>query len=414
MDGESVRKSFGPKAAGAWYLHKHSMEDDIRHFVVYSSVAAVFGNIGQTNYAASNSYLDALVRVRRVRGLAGVSIQWPAIAEVGMAAVKDGSLRMSREDMLDVTSVKNVLRQAMVSSCGVSIDDDEAAVKCPLRRSMLIEDHYPSRLRPFVSEVGIKKTRPNDRNVGSRQMAHMTSKAWTIDEIKSEVEAAVRRVIATDDESDVDHTSSMMGMGLDSLGSVELSRNLENRFGVELSSTLVFSKPSIRDMSEYIHSLVSWSGDSSDDVEYLAVTSGETTTTNEWCAVGMSCRFPGIVDGPDSFWDLISTGKKTSSSIPYDRWDSDALLVGIALSKEEKMRASHGLFVTDMECFDADFFGISLAEAKAMDPQQRVLLECTYLAFKDAGYTMEDLRGLNCGVFVGITGGGSSSGMGRI
>mmetsp|Transcript_17585 Transcript_17585/g.25663 ORF Transcript_17585/g.25663 Transcript_17585/m.25663 type:complete len:149 (+) Transcript_17585:224-670(+) len=49
MDSGSVRKSFGPKAAGAWYLHKHSIEDEIRHFVVYSSVSAAFGNNGQSN-----------------------------------------------------------------------------------------------------------------------------------------------------------------------------------------------------------------------------------------------------------------------------------------------------------------------------------------------------------------------------
>ena len=41
--------------------------------------------------------------------------------------------------------------------------------------------------------------------------------------------------------------------------------------------------------------------------------------------------------------------------------------------------------------FDAAFCGISRAEAKFMDPQQRVLLECTYLAFKDAGYMTEEL-----------------------
>ena len=114
MDRDSVRKSFGPKAAGAWYLHKHSMQDDIRHFVVYSSVSAAFGNVGQTNYAASNSYLDALVRVRRSQGLPGVSIQWPAIAEVGMAAVKDGSVDIAESDMLDLVSVRNVLKQVTV------------------------------------------------------------------------------------------------------------------------------------------------------------------------------------------------------------------------------------------------------------------------------------------------------------
>lgn len=63
----------------------------------------------------------------------------------------------------------------------------------------------------------------------------------------------------------------------------------------------------------------------------------------------------------------------------------------------------------DMESFDGGVFGISLAEASAMDPQQRALMECTYLVFMNAGYTMNGLRGMNCGVFVAVTGGGSAS-----
>eukprot|EP00558_Chaetoceros_sp_UNC1202_P001369 CAMPEP_0197258892 /NCGR_PEP_ID=MMETSP1429-20130617/83236_1 /TAXON_ID=49237 /ORGANISM="Chaetoceros sp., Strain UNC1202" /LENGTH=177 /DNA_ID=CAMNT_0042723081 /DNA_START=930 /DNA_END=1460 /DNA_ORIENTATION=- len=74
-------------------------------------------------------------------------------------------------------------------------------------------------------------------------------------------------VIATeaDNDSALDHNSSLMDMGLDSLGSVELSRSLEIRFEVELSSTLVFNKPSIRDLSEYIYNLVSLDGEVNDD-----------------------------------------------------------------------------------------------------------------------------------------------------
>ena len=89
MTPEAVRSSFGPKAAGAWYLHEHTALDDIQHFVLFSSIAAMFGNPGQANYSASNSYLDSLVRLRRNKGLPAASIQWPAIADVGMAAANE-------------------------------------------------------------------------------------------------------------------------------------------------------------------------------------------------------------------------------------------------------------------------------------------------------------------------------------
>merc|ERR1711923_84738 len=64
LDADSIRSSFGPKAAGAWWLHKYTYYDEIYNFVVFSSIASLFGNVGQANYSASNSYLDALIRLR--------------------------------------------------------------------------------------------------------------------------------------------------------------------------------------------------------------------------------------------------------------------------------------------------------------------------------------------------------------
>ena len=193
LDNESVRRSFGPKAAGAWYLHKHSMEDEIRHFVVYSSITAAFGNVGQTNYAASNSYLDALVRVRQMQGLPGVSVQWPSIAEVGMAAGMEGSVKISEEAMLDLMSVKKTLKQVTVSSSGVS---DAETVKIPLPQLLLMEDNFMARVQPFVSKVAIKNEQAVvSSSTRSRRTTHTRSKVWSMEEVRSEVEAAVRAVM---------------------------------------------------------------------------------------------------------------------------------------------------------------------------------------------------------------------------
>ena len=74
IDSESLSMLFCHKDASACYLHRLSMEDDIRHFVMYSSITAKFGNDIKTNNAASNSYLDALVHVSQMQGFPGTSI----------------------------------------------------------------------------------------------------------------------------------------------------------------------------------------------------------------------------------------------------------------------------------------------------------------------------------------------------
>jgi hypothetical protein len=83
---DTMKKSFLPKADGAWYLHKYTLQDDLTAFCCFSSVSSLHGNPGQANYSASNAYMDTLCRMRNYNGLPGMALMWPAVAEVGMAA----------------------------------------------------------------------------------------------------------------------------------------------------------------------------------------------------------------------------------------------------------------------------------------------------------------------------------------
>jgi acyl transferase domain-containing protein/NADPH:quinone reductase-like Zn-dependent oxidoreductase len=116
--------------------------------------------------------------------------------------------------------------------------------------------------------------------------------------------------------------------------------------------------------------------------------------------VGIGCRFPGGIEGPDSFWDLVVRKGDGIVEVPADRWNL-AKFYDPDPDAPGRMYTRHGGFLTQsLWEFDAEFFGISQREASIMDPQQRLLLEVAWEALDDAGMAGR-VGGREVGVFVG-------------
>ncbi len=117
--------------------------------------------------------------------------------------------------------------------------------------------------------------------------------------------------------------------------------------------------------------------------------------------VGMACRFPGAPN-LDAFWQLLVEGRNAvTEGVPGS---GEGRLGEIIRDPEVQNEACrYGAFVDDIEQFDASFFRISPVEAELLDPQQRMMLEMSWLALEDAGIDPVRLKGSRAGVYTGIS-----------
>ncbi|MDO7688837.1 MAG: polyketide synthase, partial [Pirellulales bacterium] len=115
--------------------------------------------------------------------------------------------------------------------------------------------------------------------------------------------------------------------------------------------------------------------------------------------VGMACNFPGAPSLND-YWGLIKAGRNETRVVPDDRWSVDAFYDPNP-DQPGRTAAKWACLVNDVDYFDPAFFGIAPREATRLDPQQRMLLTCSYRAMENANIDPACLSQSPTGVFVG-------------
>ncbi|MGW4114470.1 type I polyketide synthase [Actinosynnema sp. NPDC004786] len=224
---ERLDTALRPKVDGAWTLHELTADLDLAGFVLFSSASGVLGAAGQANYAAANSFLDALARQRAADGLAATSIAWAPWAGVGMAAglADADTARLTRLGMAPLPAADGLALFDAV------LELDNATV-VPLRSA-------PRRAR----------RRPDGDGVTLAERAAAMSDAELAGAALDLVRREVARVL---DHPGVDVRRGFRELGLDSLMSVELRDRLGRAAGVRLTPTVVFDHPTPQRLAEHL------------------------------------------------------------------------------------------------------------------------------------------------------------------
>jgi hypothetical protein len=194
----------------------------------------------------------------------------------------------------------------------------------------------------------------------------------------------------------IDADAPLMEAGVDSLGAVELRNQLQCAgAGQSLSSTIVFDNPTARQLASSLQPKESKS------VAATLLVNTIVSSRGGVCIDGISALLPSGASPPWMATFMVRCGYGAIMEVPAVRWDAHAQP---ALLEPIASRVRHMGFVRGAQLADNAVFGISPAEAAAMDPCQRLVLEFGYGALRDAGLGRLALGGSMIGVFLGFSG----------
>jgi acyl transferase domain-containing protein/acyl carrier protein len=397
LSSEQVDRVLAPKVDAAVHLHELTQDLDLQIFVLFSSVAGVFGASGQANYAAASAFLDALAAHRRAWGMVASSMAWGLWEQTGTMAEhmseadvarlqRSGIHPLSSQEGIDLYEAAQEADDALTVPVGL----DFATLRARSRSSVL-----PALFRELV--------RTPTANASGAASGSLARRLAGLDE--QSCRAAVLELVCDHAASVLGHSSgsaidpgrAFKELGFDSLLAVDLRNRLSVAADMRLAATLVFDYPTAEAIADHLI------GQLADEPLGEPIRGLARASTEEPLAiVGMSCRYPGGALSPQQLWDLIAAGGDAISGFPTDRgWsqselhDSDPDLPGTSTRE--------GGFLYDAPDFDAGFFGIAPREALAMDPQQRLLLEVCWESLESAGLDPLSLKGSQTGVFAGIS-----------
>ncbi|MEH1101800.1 SDR family NAD(P)-dependent oxidoreductase [Micromonospora sp. CPCC 205561] len=388
MDLDEFTDVVSAKVAGAANLDAIFAERDLDEFVLFSSVAGVWGSGGQAAYAAGNAHLCALAEARRGRGQPAVALAWGPWAESTLVD-DEMSASLRKRGLAPMAPERAVAAMRTALAAGdpaVVLADVDWAAFVPSFTAL-----RPNRLFDTIPEA-VAEQEPTGTAASSdfaRQLADLPE-ADRLDHVVGLVRAQVALTLGYPGPEAVEPTSAFKELGFDSVTAVEFRNRMVEATGVRLSAAVAFDYPTPVALAEHMLA-----------TGRTEVAVGTAAADEPIAIVGMGCRFPGDVGSPEELWTMLREGRDGIGPFPTDRgWNLDSLFHPDPEHSGTSYVREAG-FLADLPGFDADFFGISPREAEAMDPQQRLVLETSWTAFEDAGIDPTTLRGSATGVYVG-------------
>ena len=411
---EQIEAVLAPKVYGAINVDLATHDENLDFFALFSSVAGVLGNVGQSDYAYANHFLDSFAErrdyLRRAQKRSGrtLSIDWPLWEEGGMSIPQDAIALLE----------KRTGTSPLPTQDGIQYWED--FLRSEGTQAVALYG-IPSRIASYIAQQPAKAHRnisPSAEGIDSAALFARTElylKTLIGEEIKL-------------DPDRIDSADRLESFGIDSVMINRINAQLEQDLGA-LPKTLLYEHETVRDLARFLvkdtrealiglfdsvvaagEQLLPPTQFEKEDVQDEVSTSEEAGGVEEIAIVGIHVSYPHSANLGE-YWDNLKHGRDLIDLVPPSRWDYEEFYSpDPAAAADGKIYCKWGGFLEHFDKFDPQFFKISAAEAKIIDPQERIFLESVWSAIEDAGYTRDTLKtrfpkagSADVGVFVGVT-----------
>jgi acyl carrier protein len=237
-----IENVFVAKVLGAWNLHQATRGLALDWFVLYASAVGFIGAPGQANYAAANSFLDALAHHRRALGLHALSIDWTAFRDTPKQAL---TARLSHRGFGSLTPGEGIalldrlLREDATQRAALPLDVRQWKEFYP---HIVQSTRYARLLNEPASRTAVQRV-PAAWTQGSASERRQALAAVVREQLGHVLRIAGERI---------EPRAPFRSLGLDSLMSLELRNRLEATLGLTLGATITWAHPDLDALTNHL------------------------------------------------------------------------------------------------------------------------------------------------------------------
>ncbi|MBX9702714.1 MAG: alpha/beta fold hydrolase [Alphaproteobacteria bacterium] len=382
-----------PKFIGTLNLDEATKQIPIDFFALFSSISSITGNLGQTDYAMANCFLDSFAPIREGFVKEGkrygktISFNWALWESSGSFLTKEQKdFMFNQHGILPIDDLNGM----KVFVEGMNSDITQAIIVKGDKNK--ISEVFKSTVSSYINNV-----------VSSELKADVLEKPRIDSNYSFQIiREGVSEILKIPLER-IDNHITFGDFGFESISLQKFSDYLSSYYEPAIPPNAFFTYNTINKLEEYIkHKFKSKAIDSLnilnkvDDISYIQpVSIGSSFEKDKIkessrgekdliAIVGMSGILPDA-SNLKLFWQNLIESRNAIR--PIKRWPN---------------RNYYGGVVDEYNLFDPKFFGLSAREAMLMDPQHRLFLEVSYNAFLDAGYVPELVGNKKIGIFAGV------------